>query len=68
MGYNDQAAFTKSIWVDQGGVSSIEYAMLGSLIAVVIIGSVAAVGSSTASLWTMIKDCVASATKGISCL
>ncbi|WP_296225382.1 Flp family type IVb pilin [Ralstonia sp. UBA689] len=40
------------------GVTSIEYALLGALIAMVIIASVAAVGSSVSSLYQMIAAAI----------
>ncbi|CAJ0795033.1 hypothetical protein LMG7141_03033 [Ralstonia condita] len=39
---------------DEQGVTSIEYALLGSLIAIVILASVVALGSSVRSLYEMI--------------
>ncbi len=39
---------------DDRGVTSIEYALLGSLIAIVILASVIALGSSVRSLYEMI--------------
>lgn len=46
------------------GVSSIEYALIGSLIAVVIAISVGVVGTNTAAMWTMVSNCVTFATTG----
>lgn len=43
---------------DEQGVTSIEYALLGALIAMVIIGSVAAVGGSVSSLYQMIASVI----------
>lgn len=43
----------------QRGVTSIEYALLGALIFLVILVSVAAVGDATASTWSEIGDKVA---------
>lgn len=40
------------------GVSSLEYAILGSLIAVVIIAAVALLGGSAQTLWLRVADCI----------
>ena len=45
-------------------VTAIEYALLGALIAVVILGSVGLVGSKTFAFWQVISNCVAFATTG----
>jgi Flp pilus assembly pilin Flp len=49
---------------DEQAVSSIEYALIGSLIAVVIAISVGVVGTNTAAMWTMVSNCVTLATTG----
>lgn len=46
---------------DEAGVTSIEYALLGSLIAVVIVVAVAATGTSLAALWAEIANAVTNA-------
>lgn len=43
---------------DQDGVTSIEYALLASLIAVAILGAVLALSSSVQDIWTRISNCV----------
>lgn len=43
---------------DDQGVTSIEYALLGSLIAIVILASVIALGSSVKSLYEMIAAAI----------
>lgn len=43
---------------NEQGVTSIEYALLGSLIAMVIIAAVAAVGSNVSSLYQMIASVI----------
>lgn len=48
----------KLLWIEQSGISSIECALLDSLIAVVILVAVASVGKNLLSLWTTVKDCV----------
>jgi len=45
----------------QRGVTAIEYALLGALIAVVIVGAVAATGTSLLTLFTDVADKVACA-------
>lgn len=49
--------------VDQGdnGVTAIEYALLGALIAVAIVGSVIVLGNSVSDLYQRIADAVVSA-------
>lgn len=51
---------------DQAGASSVEYAILVSLIAVVIIGSVTFLGGNTSRLFQKTCDSVAS-TQGTTC-
>ena len=51
---------------DQAGASSVEYAILVSLIAVVIIGSVTLLGGNTSGLFQRTCDSVAS-TQGSTC-
>ncbi len=52
-------AFAKN----ESGVTSIEYALIGSLIAVVILVSVTNVGSAVSGLYQRVADEVAKATK-----
>jgi pilus assembly protein Flp/PilA len=47
---------------NDSGVSAIEYALLGGLIAVVIVVSVSVAGTSLLSLFTYVKDQVVLAT------
>lgn len=42
----------------EAGVTSIEYALISSLIAIVILGAVTAVGRENLVLWTLISKCV----------
>jgi pilus assembly protein Flp/PilA len=51
----------------QRGVTSIEYALIGALIAVVIAGSVTQVGTTLSSLFTRVADGVSCATVGTGC-
>lgn len=46
------------------GVTSIEYALIGSLIAVVIVVAVTAVGTSTSTLFGVVASCVSFAISG----
>ena len=39
-------------------VTAIEYALMGSLIAVVILGAVGLVGTNTLALFSLVSDCV----------
>lgn len=55
--------FLLRLYEDQSAVTSIEYAMLASLIAVVIAVGVASAGSELLQLYTNIKDQVVLATK-----
>ena len=50
--------YLKKWLLDDRGVTSIEYALLGSLIAAVIIGSVSAVGHNVRTLYQMIATAV----------
>ncbi len=46
---------------DESGVTSIEYALIGSLIAVVIVLSVTNVGTAVSELYQLVADVVATA-------
>lgn len=48
----------------EDAVTAIEYALLGALIAVVIVGSVGLVGSEILGLWQMVSRCVVAAAGG----
>jgi pilus assembly protein Flp/PilA len=48
-----------------GGVTAIEYALLGGLIAVVIVAAVASTGAGVNSFFTYVSDRVAAATGGL---
>lgn len=52
---------------DASAVTSIEYALLGALIAVVILGSVALVGIEALGLWQTVSTCVEAAAAGNNC-
>lgn len=48
----------------EDAVTAIEYALLGALIAVVILGAVTLVGSKTLGLWNLVSRCVEAAAGG----
>jgi pilus assembly protein Flp/PilA len=56
--WNDIA---KQLLWDDGGITSIEYALIGSLIAVTILGAVATLGSSVGNLYQRIGTRIATA-------
>lgn len=43
---------------DETGVTSIEYALIASLIAIAILGGVSILGSSVQALWERVAGCV----------
>lgn len=49
---------------EEEGVTSLEYALIASLIAVLIVGSVGVVGTRVIALFTFISNCVTFATTG----
>jgi len=49
-----------SFCADESGVTAIEYALIGALIAVVIAGAVVTVGSSLNNLFTSVANCFSS--------
>lgn len=52
-------AAMKNGWLqDDVGVTAIEYALMAALIAVVIVGSVAAVGTQLGAAYGYVADCV----------
>ncbi|KAA1014425.1 Flp family type IVb pilin [Paraburkholderia panacisoli] len=51
----------KQLLSDDGGITSIEYALIGSLIAVTILGAVATLGSSVGNLYQRIGTRIAMA-------
>jgi pilus assembly protein Flp/PilA len=46
-----------SFWSDDSGVTAIEYALIGALIAVVIAAAVSTVGSRLNTLFTSVANC-----------
>lgn len=50
---------------EEEGVTAIEYALLAALIAIVILTSVTAVGSSLLGLFTAVSNAVAAAASGL---
>jgi pilus assembly protein Flp/PilA len=53
--------FVQSWWMDEEGVTSIEYALLGSLIALVIVVSVNAVGLQVCQRYKTVAEAVSGA-------
>lgn len=51
--------YFKNFIFEENGVSSIEYALIASLIAMVIIGSVAVLGDSVQNLYERVSACFA---------
>lgn len=49
---------------EEDGVTSLEYALIASLIAVVIVGSVGVAGTRVVALFTFVSNCVTFATTG----
>lgn len=50
----------RQLWRDDRAVTSIEYALIASLIAMAILASVALLGTNLSSLYDRIQDCVVS--------
>lgn len=49
---------------EEDGISSIEYALIASLIAVLIVGSVGVVGTRVVALFSLVSNCVTFAIVG----
>ena len=58
------SALLRFFLADESGVSAIEYALIGSLIAVAIVTSVTAVGVNLGDLYEMVAGEVQDATSG----
>lgn len=54
----------KHLAANKEGVTSIEYALFGALIAVVIVVSIGLVGTSTSALFSLVSNCVSYAISG----
>ena len=50
--------FIKKFWQEEEGVTAIEYGLIAALIAVVIIGAVAIVGTQLDKVFTTIGTCL----------
>lgn len=48
----------KSLWRDRRGTSALEYALLASLIAVVIIGSVSLLGTTVSKVFSTVANTI----------
>lgn len=57
MNMNSLTRICKSFITDQSGVSAIEYSLLGSLVAILIIGGATAVGTQLGSMFTLVSNC-----------
>jgi pilus assembly protein Flp/PilA len=51
-------SFTRAFWQDESGVSAIEYALVASLIAMIILSAVVALGGALLALWNRVAGCV----------
>lgn len=56
---------TKSMLKDEDGVTAIEYALLASLIVIVAVGSISALGGGVDGMWTKISKAVSDAIAGV---
>lgn len=54
----------KILWQQKNAVTSVEYALIGSLIAAVIVISVGATGTSLSTFFTLTANCVTFALAG----
>jgi pilus assembly protein Flp/PilA len=54
----------KTFWADEEGATAIEYGLLASLIAVAIVGTVTALGTSLNALFTRVSDALAAPAAG----
>ena len=50
----------RELWRSEAGVTALEYALIASLIAVVIVTSLIAVSNGVGGLYQRVADCVAS--------
>lgn len=55
----------KAIWLKQNAVTSVEYALMGSLIAVAIVGAVGVQGTNVAALYGLVANCVTFVVSGL---
>lgn len=49
----------RKFWVDEAGVTAVEYGLIAALIAVAIIATVFLVGQSLNDFFLKLKDCIA---------
>lgn len=52
----DLRTILRSLLADTAGAAAIEYGLIGSLIAVAILGAVTALGGGTAEMWSNIGN------------
>lgn len=64
MNHQTARQFWESVFTKQDAASSIEYALMGSLIAVVIVGAVGVLGANNLTLFNLVADCVNFAISG----
>ena len=57
----------KQFWMEEEGVTAIEYGLIAALVALVIIAAVVTAGSNLNILWTRIGTCLSNATTGLGC-
>lgn len=58
---------TSASWTDESGVTAIEYALIGALIAVMIAGTVSLMGVELGGLYQSVCSAVAAATGNGAC-
>lgn len=57
----------RDFWVEEDGVTAIEYGLIAALIAIVIIASLVLAGENLNILWNKIAGCLSNATSGTGC-
>lgn len=57
----------RDFWIDEDGVTAIEYGLIAALIAIVIIASLALAGNNLNVLWNKIAGCLSNAVNGNGC-
>jgi pilus assembly protein Flp/PilA len=53
-----------AIWADSSGATAIEYALIGSLISIVIVGALVAINGSMVEIYDTIQDYIVPALEG----
>lgn len=57
----------RDFWVEEDGVTAIEYGLIAALIAIVIIASLVLAGENLNILWNKIAGCLSNAVNGTGC-